>query len=77
MKLTRREKRCINALKKLEEIWPASLWLFGSGEALCIVRCNSEGEKATLPEQVINFGRPYDPDYIIDDIDIPYDGGDW
>ena len=69
------EKRAIRALKRLEKIWPKSLWLFSAAGTLCVMKCGEDGERA--------YRRSYDGSDSIDhrmqitDIDIPNDGGDW
>jgi hypothetical protein len=70
--LTSQEKQAIVDLKTLAKRWPKSLWLFTNGTCN-IMRTGNDGERVYLPS-------PYDgvdPDYYIDTLDLPTDGGDW
>ncbi len=69
--LTQEEKKAIRALKRVAKIWPDSLWLFSASGNLCVMRTDEDGNSVHLP----NFG--IDPDFIVDQIDIKNDGGDW
>ncbi len=69
--LTPPEKKAINLLKKAAEIWPNSLWLFAADSKLYVMRKNKLGQHA------ITEFCGMDERYVIDDIDIDADGGDW
>jgi hypothetical protein len=69
--LTRQEKRAIDALKKLEQIWPKTLWLWSASGILYVMKTGLNGE------QVVTSRGGVDRDYEIETIDIPNDGGDW
>ena len=64
------ETRAIRALERLARTWPQSLWLFAAGERLRVMRLVG-GERAITSQGGV------DPDYIVADITIPCDGGDW
>jgi hypothetical protein len=70
-KLTKQEKNAIRCLKNLAKRWPDSLWLFSAARELCVMRYNNKREVA-----VTNSGG-VDQDYVVADINIPNDGGDW
>jgi len=65
------EAKAIAALKRLAKRWPKTLWLFSASGTLCVMRCGEYGE------HVHTNGGGIDQNYIVDDIDIPNDGGDW
>ena len=44
---TKEEQKAIDALKKLEKIWPKSLWIFATGNGLHVMRCGKNGEHMT------------------------------
>jgi hypothetical protein len=71
LSLDAEERRAIATLKRLAKRWPSSLWLFSASGNLNVMRCNADGERA--------YGRnsSVDPDFIVEGIDIPNDGGDW
>lgn len=71
IKPTKQEAQAINALKRIAEKWPSTLWLFSASGTLCVMRRNTNGGQAMK-----NNGG-VDSDYILDQIDIPNDGGDW
>jgi hypothetical protein len=71
IKPTSEEKKAIEALKKIADKWPKSLWLFSASGSLCVMRRGSNGE------QVMKKNGGVDSDFIVDEIDIPNDGGDW
>ncbi|MCP4113237.1 MAG: hypothetical protein GY749_48200 [Desulfobacteraceae bacterium] len=70
MKLTKKEKTAINALKNVAKIWPESLWLFSASGTLCVM-------KKKNGESVLTKDGGVDPGYIVDHIDIENDGGDF
>ena len=64
------EKKAIQALKELALDWPESLWLFsGAGELYVMRKKNGE--------IVVKEGGGMDQSYIVAQIDIENDGGDW
>lgn len=69
--LTKEEMQAISALQKLAKKWPKSLWLFSGSGSLNVMRSGKDGKPVYK-----NTGG-VDPDYSIDIIDIPNDGGDW
>ncbi len=69
MNLTKEERNAINALKRLSERWPKSLWLFSSHGSLYVMKYKERNEAAMV-------GMSYDPDYKVADLDIPYDSED-
>jgi len=69
---TEREEKAIRSLKRLAKNWPPTLWLFaGAGGSVCIMKTGQFGQRMMTEEGGVN------PDYIVGDIDIPADGGDW
>ena len=75
MELTQAEKNAINTLHRLSKRWPKSLWLFADGNGLRVMKCGKGGERVYI--QTSKFDGGVDPAYMVDDIDIPNDGGDW
>lgn len=69
--LTKTEVKAIQALKKLEKKWPKTLWLFSASGTLCVMAKNDYGNRA-----ITNDGG-CDQDFIVDEIKIENDGGDW
>jgi hypothetical protein len=72
--LTNEENKAIRALKKLEAIWPRSLWLFSASGSLCVMKKNADGEQAFRETA---RGDGVDQAFIVATIDIENDGGDW
>lgn len=70
-KLNRQEKAAINALKRMAERWPKTLWVFAANGTFCIMQLDEDGDRAHLSSDGV------DPDYNVVDINIPCDGGDW
>jgi len=68
--LTVNERKAIEALHRVAEMWPRSLWLFSANGSLCVMKCNKDGEHAMSGEGV-------DQNFKVDRINIPNDGGDW
>ena len=68
---TDEEQRAIKSLKLIAKKWPKTLWLFSASGSLCVMRYGPDGER------VHDNGGYIDKNYILDDIDIPNDGGDW
>lgn len=71
MKLTRHEKSVIRQFKRLETIWPETLWLFSGDGKLTVMKTGDNGER------VMTELGGVDPDYAVEIIDIPNDGGGW
>lgn len=69
--LTKEEKAALSSLRRLAKKWPESLWLYSASGSLCVMRCDAAGERVHLPTDGV------DPDYCVETIDIPNDGGDW
>lgn len=69
--LTRKEQQAIRKLVELAESWPKTLWLFVNGQSVCVVKLGEDGKRAMTPKAT------YDPDYIVESVQIPCDGGDW
>jgi hypothetical protein len=71
MELSADEVRAVKRLRKLAKEWPDTLWLFSASGILNVMRKGADGEQAHLKGSGVN------PDFIVDVIDIPNDGGDW
>lgn len=69
--LTPEEKRAIAGLKRIAKKWPKTLWLFSASGTLCVMRTDDDGERAHTR------GAGVDPDFVVETIQIPNDGGDW
>jgi len=65
------EEQAVKALKRLAKRWPKTLWLFSASGTLWVMRTLEDGSPA------ITSRGTMDQEYIVDDIDIPNDGGDW
>lgn len=65
------EARAIRALKRVAKNWPKSLWLFSANGTLCVMRAEEDGGHHHTRDGNI------DPDYVLDEVRIPNDGGDW
>lgn len=74
--LTDDESKAVSALKRVAAKWPRSLWLFSASGTLHVMKCNKDGDRVMMPNHGI-AGGGVDPDYSVDTIDIPNDGGDW
>ncbi len=72
--LTEKEKKAIEALERVAKIWPASLWLFSASGTLCVMRKGENGKRAV---DMAGGCESVDRDYIVTDISIDNDGGDW
>lgn len=66
-----KEEKAIRLLREIAESWPSSLWLFAADSCLYIMRCGEDGK------HVMDQTGGVDQDYIVDNINIPSDGGDW
>ena len=71
--LTEEEEKAIRALKRLEKIWPGTLWLYSTSGSLNVMKSGENGEQVHTPGS--NGG--VDPEYMITTIGINNDGGDW
>ena len=71
LKPTPEEAKAIKDLKALAKRWPKSLWFFSASGSLCVMRAAPDGGHIHTPTDGI------DPDYVLADIDISNDGGDW
>lgn len=65
------EKRAIRALQRLARIWPEDLWIYAEGGSLHVMRLTAEGERG------ITGSGGVDPEYIVESVVIPSDGGGW
>ena len=74
------ERAAINSLKRLAKRWPKTLWLFADGD-LNVMRCGADGKRAYTPlvhrGMAPGEGGRVDPDYLVDTVALPSDGGDW
>lgn len=75
MELTDDERKAIATLKRLAKRWPKTLWLFSASGTLTVMRYGPNGEQMIVGGHL--SGNGCDPNYIVDTIDIPNDGGDW
>ncbi len=71
MTLTQEEQRAIKALKRLEKIWPDTLWIFGSCGELTVLKYPEDRAGLVTPSGCVN------QDYIVTTIKISADGGGW
>jgi len=72
IELSKHEKKIISELKSIAKRWPARLWIFaGPSGNLLIMRTGEKGE----PVHTKTGG--VDGDYVITDVKIPADGGDF
>jgi len=60
-------------LKRLENKWPKTLWLFSASGTLYVMKKDAEGEKAHHP----GLEGGVDQAFIAATIEIENDGGDW
>ncbi|MBT8086000.1 MAG: hypothetical protein KJN72_12295 [Woeseia sp.] len=72
--LTAEEAKAIRALRRLEEIWPESLWLYSAGSygKLCVMK-KRDGKQVVSGD---DRHRTYSQDGIVAEVDIMNDGGD-
>lgn len=73
LELTKEEKSAIRRLKRLAKDWPDSLWLFSASGTLWVMKRDEHGDQAMKE----GFWGGCDPEYCVEIIDIPNDGGDW
>lgn len=69
--LSKEEKKAINALKRLAEKWPKSLWLFSGSGILCVLK------KAKGNNRAMNKNGGVCQEHVVETINIENDGGDW
>ena len=69
--LSKEEKAAIDTLKRLSKRWPESLWLFSASGRLWVMKKDADGKRVELPHCGV------DPAYVVTDINIDNDGGDW
>ena len=75
---TATELKWINDFKKLAKRCPKSLWLFSGSGTLWVMKLGENGKRVMTPGTGgIGSGGGVDPNYGIDTIKIPNDGGDW
>jgi len=73
MDITQEEKQAIASLKRLAKRWPDSLWLFcGGQQGIAIMKVDENGERRTT-----GLGEGFDGNYVVDQVDMPVEGGDW
>jgi hypothetical protein len=73
MDLSDEEKRAIASLKRLAKRWPDTLWLFCGGQkGIAVMKAGVDGERVTT-----GVGEGFDPGYLVDQVDMPVEGGDW
>jgi len=70
IELTKEEGEVIKSLKRVAKKWPKSLWLYSASGSLFVMK-KRDGEV------VMTDCGGVDPDYIVEQIDIENDGGDW
>lgn len=68
---TPQELKALRALRRLEKIWPKSLWIFAADSKLSILRKQPDGQRAVTTHGAV------DSSFVVDTINIPSDGGDW
>lgn len=66
---TQEEDRAIRALKRLAKKWPSTLWIFTVDGDMCIMRRSPDGDRARKSDDSIDMA------YMVDQINIPNDGG--
>ena len=69
--LSEDERKAVTSLKRLAKSWPDTLWLFSASGSLCVMKKDGDGEKVHTTD------GGFDSTYLVDQIDIPNDGGDW
>ncbi len=72
MELTKQEELAIELLKKAARHWPDSLWILAADSRLYVMRKDKNGKKA-----IVGRGNGFDPDFILESINVEADGGDW
>ena len=71
MKLSKEEKATIAKLKRLEKTWPKTLWIFSASGILNIMKVGDNGEHIYTSQGGV------DPEYVVGEVNVPSDGGDW
>lgn len=72
-KLTKKERSAIARLKRAAKDWPDTLWLFaGDADCINVMMVGEDGERMFRGD----YGGA-DQDYLVDEINIPSDGGGW
>lgn len=67
------ERQAIAALKRLAKRWPDTLWLFSGGQqGAAIMKLGPNGERVTT-----GIGEGFDSEYVVDQVNLPVEGGDW
>jgi hypothetical protein len=69
--VTNKEQKAINALKRISKSWPSTIWIFAADNSLNIMK------KGECNDYVRDENGIIDQRYVIDNADIPSDGGDW
>lgn len=69
-RLSRAENVALNALRRLENSWPKTLWLYSASGSLWVMR-KLDGERA------LNNEGGFDQSFATIQINIENDGGDW
>ena len=72
--LTPEEKKAIRAINRVAKTWPESLWLFSASGTLCVMR---NGENGRHVHGGTHSADGVNPDYIVGEVLIDNDGGDW
>lgn len=76
--LTSEEKSAIRKLRNAAKGWPKSLWLFSAAGELYVMKKNADGKRQMEPGTGgIGAGGGVDPEFVIGQIEIENDGGDW
>ena len=70
--LSKKDKELIQMLKKLEKAWAnTNLWLFVAEGQINIMQGDKDGKQAMTSSGGV------DPEYIVDSVVLPADGGGW
>lgn len=68
--LTQEERETIAGLRRLAERWPKTLWVY-CGSGFHVMKTGPGGER------MMTRGGGTDPRFVVANLDIPQDGGDW
>lgn len=68
--LTRDEQAAIASLQRLAKRWPKTLWVY-CGSGFYVMKTGPRGER------VMTQAGGTDPKFVVAQLDIPQDGGDW
>ena len=74
MDITKEEQSAIQKLKRVAKTWPKTLWLFSGNGELCVMKKTSINTRSM---RRLGTSDAYNPDYLVESIDIENDGGDW